>query len=399
MDLFRFIFLAGLILITSVVQGGVDAIRLKSCLFQQLFHNITVNEANVTTLRKELKVKVSEQDSDQFLKTIEEAVGANRVSLRDVPENPDEVFITNTDYLTPFKGVDEKGEEVFSGKIRIRNYFMVSKGTHVKDLKNVKNPRYSKIADGPSGVIFAKLEFKIGHPEKNTASEVADAPGVVDKPGIVLARKDIDLLLESWGSFLQNRQAVYTRGVGLKLTQKSGKSDYVNNPKELEALLQRIEKMHQYIHLGLLSGESAGDFSPASRIISKSVLTQPVANIRYQRTARKIQFHYPKPFEVQVTMDEGVRVTDFTEKKAFSNDPHHRVIELKIPTEYADRTDAELEAMGLVDLVKIRKAFTALTPVPGSMRGRGKLGPGLTHIRDGRGESAEERTRVFESEF
>ena len=49
-----------------------------------------------------------------------------------------------------------------------------------------------------------------------------------------------------------------------------------------------------------------------------------------------------------------------------------RIIELKIPEEYADKSPEELRAVGLGELADLRKLYLDLNPIEGTKREAGK---------------------------
>jgi hypothetical protein len=359
----------------AFAQAG-KKLALDACDFSLFFHKVGAR-VNVTTLRHELKAVVEDSVASNFLKRVEHIVGDDRlargarprVSLRDVPDNVSDAFVTNTDYLPVVHGVDASGKTTFSGVIRIRNYLVVPKESSVKSVDSMSKLRYSKLANGDE--LFAKLEFKIGHPELDAAGLLSDQPGVVDKPGITLARRDIDLLLKSPESFEQHRDEILERGLALRLTQKNGSAVAVNDPQELKDMIDRIGKVHR--------SEIGNEFN------------KPVVNIRYKRTARKISFKDPSrklpngeaaTFEVQLTVDEDIRLHDFETGEIVQYRPEQRIVELKIPTEYASLSNEELRRRGLGELADLREAYDQLPVAEGTERNRGKRSTGQGLLRE-----------------
>jgi hypothetical protein len=281
------------------------------------------------------------------------------MSLRDQPDNGREKFVTDTDYFPVIRGIGPDGHRVFSGVIRIRNYRIVPLRTRVSDLDRRDAPIFPlvRLADGEDE--FARLEFKVGHPGMDPVGLFRDVDGVVDKPGVVMSRSDIDLLFASPESYRKNAGKVIDRAIALRKTDRSGNAQPVNNPDEVRGIVARVGELER---------------SPIGQGIRR-----PALNIRYVRTARKIVFPSPlagpkgpPTFEAQITVDQDIRMKDYLTGAKAAFRPGDRVIELKIPTEYADLSDAELNQLGLGDLAAIRRAYQALEPAPGTRRNSGK---------------------------
>jgi len=334
-------------------EQALPLIEVCQRIFIATFHHIGKSEASVTTQRRERRVAVHQPDAEIFLKRVEQILGPGRTELRDVPESREDMFITNTDYLRTIVATGSKHEELNRARIRIRNYFVVPQGTTSEALAAMPTSdlRYSKIADGEG--VFAKLEFKVGSPDPETQ---IDIEGVVNKPGITLLRSDIDLLLLSPESFRENREAVLERAKSLTLT-KNGIKAFVNNPEETQELFTRIGRLHE-------QGWQADALHPQS-------------NVRYRRQAYRMFFQIPddlpgRKFEVQLTFDEDIRQTYLRSGNVDRYDPGDRVIELKIPVEYAGLSDAKLKELGLSELADLRSAYEGLNPLPETERESGK---------------------------
>ncbi len=348
------------------VSAGAAEVRLPACDFSRLLHGIS-KVKNTTTLRKEVKVVVPDTSATTFLNQVEgilkkrtrPGVAPRTIALRDEPKDPTTKFVTNTDYFPVFRGVGAKNERIFSGVIRIRNYRIAPRKTKPVAFDQAGPSAFPlvRLADGEDEL--ARLEFKVGHPGMDLNGLFQDVDGVVDKPGVLMKRADINTLFRSQASFDKNRGEIEARTEALLRTDSAGKSRRVNNAAEVSALLDRIGEMHR-------SGLTEHIDSPA-------------VNVRYVRTARKIVFTSPlaRPgdpptFEVQITMDKDVRMKDYATGMISSFPPSDRVIELKIPTDYADLSDAELDNLGLSDLSALRRTYEALSPAPDTRRNSGK---------------------------
>jgi len=343
---------------------------MPSCDFKRLFHKL-VRNASTTTLRKELKVTVSETGAQEFIHEVEKILKDDkqtnpklkRMVFREAPESPDEVFFTQTEYLPKFQGLDPQGKPQFNGIIRIRNYLIAPAGTSSREVAESKTLKPQPLADTPGD--FAKLEFKMGHVEPNSEGIEQEMTGVVKKPTITLERKDIALLLQDLRTYEANKEAIFERAKGLTLTTPNKKIT-VNNSEELRAIIERIGEIHR-------TGFSLERLAPAYQTL-------------YQRTARKISFEtpkeniakgMPKDFEVHITVDRDVRVTQMEGDTRSSLPENERIVELKIPIAYAELADDVLIQMGLSDLAQIRALYQSLPPQPGTERGQGKRS--LTH--------------------
>jgi len=333
-------------------ERALPIIEICQRIFIATFHHIQMSEASVTTSRKERRVAVHRADAEYFFGRALELLGQGRVHLRDVPESLEDMFITNTDYLRTIIGTGSRNEELNRARIRIRNYFVVPEGTTSEQLAGMaaSDLKYSKIADGPG--VYAKLEFKVGRPDPETNS---DLDGVVDKPGITLLREDIDLLLLSPESFRMHREAVVARAKEVKLT-KGETTELVNSPRDVDEMIVRIGWLHEQGW--------------------QTDVLHPQTNVRYRRKAFRMFFPVPdqagKFFEVQMTFDEDIRQTYLRSGNVDRYDPEDRVIELKIPVEYASLSDSKLKELGLGELAEIRAEYEDLEPLPGTERNSGK---------------------------
>jgi hypothetical protein len=320
-------------------------IRLGVDDFSRIFHGILAH-ASVTSLRQELKTVVLSADGADFLERTKAKSGL-RISLRDTPEEPGSEFVTNTDYLPSVQGRDATGHQTFGGVIRIRDYFIVPRGTLVQQLRQLLNLPRSRIAEGDAD--YAKLEFKIGHPDDENPGQ--DLDGVVDKPGLVLEKADIAALFSSRESFEAARTGVAARAKALRL-----KGQLVNSDEEVDEVLARIALLHE---------KAAGTL-------------KPVWNIRYRREAYRIVFEDSKgqPVEIQLTFDRNIEVTDLATGERFPYGLGEEVIELKIPLAYARLSDQALGDLGLGELAELRADYFALKEAPGTRRGSGKRARG-----------------------
>lgn len=356
-----------IVLVWATASHAVDKINLDPCAFAKIFHHIN-SEISTTTLRKELKVTVTDSDVAKFLQQIEQIVGDHlvteekdkRVKFREAPSDPNNYYFTQTDYLPVVKAVSAKNGEIYKAYIRLRRYFEVPKGTKTNNFLDAPTTKVQKLADQPGE--YVKLEFKVGHPESShELGESKDMVGVVDKPGITLERKDADALFESKDSYLNSKAAIAQRAKGLTLTGSSGKTKTVNKETDVDTLIERIGLLHD-------AGLAPQSLKPHHETV-------------YQRTARVVRFKHPPQmieqglsgeFEVQVTVDADILVKEHATNSMFPFKPNDRVVELKIPTAYANVPDAELEAMGLGQLAQLRNTYLNFDPVQGTLPGRGK---------------------------
>jgi hypothetical protein len=328
-----------------------DGLTLSAAEFAAIFHDVKA-EATVTSLRLELKGAFDARRARDFVRLVLDRMG-ERASVRDVPSDPSLEYVTNTDILRPFKGIDPEWDEtVYSGLVRIRDYYVVPKGTPVATLRGATGLVRSRIVDAPGA--FAKLEFKVGHPnEPGPDGELSQMDGVVDKPGVVLDRADIDRLFASPGSFARFRDEILDRGRSLTS---------VNSQAELETMIERIGRLHEAL---------------PSRL-------QPWMNVRYRREAYRLRFPNPeggRDIEAQLTIDRDIEVTLLEDGTRYAYPPDEIVVELKIPVKYATMSDRELERLGLGELAEIRSRYQRMQPAPGTDKGVGKRARGTLEIR------------------
>lgn len=344
-----------------------DKIVLPACGYAEIFHKMNLN-VSTTTLRKEYKVTVHESEAEQFISDIENILGDHnqpvekfkRLKHRERPDHPDEVFATKTDYFPVFKGLSDAGSEIYKTYIRMRQYFVIPKGTRTADLKNTANRKTQPLVDQEGE--YVKLEFKVGHPEQDhDLGESKDMVGVVDKPGIVILRKDADLLFSSKEAFEKNRAQIAKSAKQLTVTKKTGETKAANREADVDILIERIGKIHE-------------------ALVPGSVLS-PHHETVYQRQARTVVFEHPPEmieqgmkgtFEVQITIDADIQVNEYATQDTHNFREYDRVVELKIPTAYANVPDSELIGMGLGELARIRAEYLDLTPQHGTLPGRGK---------------------------
>jgi|GEM_PF-5946353 len=338
--------------------------RLCHDAFAQVFHGITKGRVSVTTLRHENRVVTHKTDADAFLAGIRHILGDDvqtdpdkmRLNLRDVPDSDELKFITTSDYLRNVIGVDSRGNEIHRTRIRRRKYIVVDKGMTVDMLATIpaQNLNYAKLADGKGP--FSKLEFKVGYPVETPTGELADKPGVVEKPGIVMADEDIDLLLSNPEAYRANRAEITERAKALVVTKK-GNALPVNHPDDVDEMIKRIGWLHE-------------------QKWSDDAL-QPQSNMKYVRNAHKVLFPVPgnnegKTFEVQITFDEDMVQTYLASGNVDRSVQGDTVVELKIPIEYSDLSDEQLGSMGLSELAKLRASYMAMPAVPDTEREVGK---------------------------
>ena len=324
-----------------------------ACDFKRLFHKLATR-VNTTTLRKELKIVVTEAEAKRLVESIEKILGDDkqsepnkkRMSFREKPESPEEIYFTQTEYLPKFQGMDENNRALYNAVIRIRQYIVAPKAATSEEVAANANPNLQKMADAPG--VYAKLEIKMGHTEPNAEGVETEVPGVVEKPTLTLLLSDINLLLKDLPTYEKNKAAILERARSLALTQNNHTS-IVNDPIELDEMVKRIGEIHR-------AGFSNERLAPAYQTL-------------YQRTARKIKFDN---FEVQLTIDRDVRAKryDATESAGLPQD--QRIVELKIPVAFAELSDQELTDRGLSELAQIRALYNNLPPQAGTERGQGK---------------------------
>lgn len=359
-------------LLFSVAAAGADFAgeralpvhKLCHDAFAQVFHGISKERVSVTTLRHENRVVTHKPDADAFLASVRHILGDDvqtdpdkmRLNLRDVPDSDELKFITTSDYLRNVIGVDAEGKEVHRTRIRRRKYIIVEKGMTVDLLATIppQNLNYAKLADGEGP--FSKLEFKVGYPVETPTGELVDKPGVVEKPGIVMADADIDLLLSNPEAYRAHRAEITEKTKAFTVTKK-GQSLPVNHPDDVEEMIKRIGWLHE---------QKWGDDA-----------LQPQSNMKYVRNAYKVSFPIPgntegKTFEVQITFDEDMVQTYLASGNIDRSVPGDTVVELKIPIEYSDLSDKQLGKMGLGELAKLRAQYMAMPAVPDTQRERGK---------------------------
>lgn len=352
----------------------LKSVNMHRCLFDAIFQNIG-GKPDLTALRMELKAVVSKDTANGLLNHAHKIVGQQRITLRDVPKDPTLEFVTSTNYFRSVRGKN-MGDPThgFKGVIRVREYIVVPKGTAVESLTESqlkKLPRV-KLADGRDH--FVKVEFKIGHPEPDASGKLTLQPGVVDKPGIVLSKRDVALLFSTTNTkatFDANWEAVLARGKKLQITGRDGIARPVNDYEELRSLIQRIGLLHE--------------------VDTNQNFIKPVMNVRYKREARKIRFDHPtrkrsdgspESFDVQLTIDRDIEVTDLIRGEKVSYSDADRVIEFKLPIEFSNMSDAELRKVGLHDLADLRKAYLELPIQPETKRNSGKRARGVRMLEE-----------------
>jgi hypothetical protein len=131
----------------------------------------------------------------------------------------------------------------------------------------------------------------------------------------------------------------------------------VNHPEDVEEVIKRIGWLHE---------QKWGDDA-----------LQPQSNMKYVRNAHKVLFPVPgntegKTFEVQITFDEDMVQTYLTSGNVDRSIVGDTVVELKIPIEYSDLSDEQLNQMGLSELAKLRTQYFAMPEVPDTQREKGK---------------------------
>lgn len=331
--------------------------------YRAIFHKISPSQGSINKTRKELRVAVTSAQAEGFFADAKKILGDDartgegqekRLQLRDKPEDPGTMFITDSDYLPTFKGMETDGTESHKARIRIRSYWIVPVGTSVAEAKKYPS-KYgrAKIADGDG--VFVKLEFKVGKPSEETETTISrDIEGVVEKPSLTLLESDVDLLLKDVESFKANLKMVSGRAKEVKLTSKDGTSVVVNDPKEVDAMFARIGVLHE-------QGWEAKKLHPQT-------------NMSYVREAFRVFFQTKdgKVLEVQITLDRDIHQTYIRSGVEEKYAPDDRVIELKIPEFYADMSTETLTKEGLGELAELKEKYLALTPLEGTKRDGGK---------------------------
>ncbi len=348
---------------TPQPRGLSSHVEICADLFAHLFHNVSRTN-NTTTLRKELKVVVTKPIADQFFadvgRILETGPSGSIIELRDVLLDPNRYAVTHTDYLPPFVGMRD-GKKIFKAQIRLRRYLLVPNEVRVADIDSPQSFTNVRLTDTEGN--FVRLEFKVGHPEMGTDGKLKEMDSVVDKPGLIIDRDDVNLLAASPENFRAHRDNVAARTKALTITRR-GRKVPVNVPEEVDAILDRLGQMH-----------TAG--------YTQDLV--PEMNVSYARTGFRITFPYPeslqpprppeappKTFEVQITVDKHVNITDFADGSKMRLLPTDRVVEMKIPVDFATKTNEELMALGLVELAQIRQTYNDLPPREGTRRGSGK---------------------------
>ena len=361
------------IFLSAPCWGATGELSFTDCIFAEIFHKLSVTES-VTSLRQELKRVVPDTEAARFIEWLSDHYNQNgqtKVSVRDLPPSPNEEFVTETAYLPVMKGVRGLGKNrsnVFSGVIRIRKYQIVEKGTPVLQVMDETGSRvaadFSKLAEGGKNTIFAKLELKVGHPETGADGIFQDALGIVDKPGVVLAEKDIALLFKDRATYEANRPRVERWGKRLRLIRGDGKKVVVNDPTELVTMLDRI---------GLLHEEAGPDAN-----------LNPVSTVHYKRVARKVDLKSKdgRSYSAQVTVDDQIVFTDLITQERVGYKPGERVVELKIPAEFANQTPDQLVETGHVELADLVRTYLAMTLAPGTQAMQGKRSRGMGLLQE-----------------
>jgi len=349
----------------------VDRIVLPQKRYCEVFHKL-VTQVTTTTRRLEERLVVLPEQVQQFVDRVEQILGdepltdpkLKRLQFREKPESDDEMFITDTDYFPVVKGAiqTEKGtEEANKAYIRMRRYFRVPKGTStVEILKHPQRYEQQKLVDQPGPHI--KLEFKVGAPQLDLETGIIrDRERVVDKPGFVASRSDVDELFGNKGSFIEHKGSVLERAKSLTHTSgKVAETKPINKQALLETMVDRIGLLHESI--------PDGSLKPHHRSI-------------YQRTAYVVVFEHPPEmmeqglkgkFEIQFTIDKDVLIHFYETGETLPFEPNDRVLELKIPTEYASLSESELTQMGLGELAQIRTAYQSLDPRSNTKPNKGK---------------------------
>lgn len=342
---------------------ALERMLLPSCKLSEVLHSIVLT-AGTPVLSKGLKITTNASEWDK----LEKFIGSrfpDQASVRDAPRASDAELVATTDYLPAFRGIDESGKRVLSGLLCIRNDFQVKKGTSVSSIHAIDPKQYVPLADSKNGTLFSRLELKVRHAREAPDGLLADGEGTVEKPGVVLPRGDIELLLADRQSFLEHRERILREGMELTLTG-AGRGTKINNPVELRKMIDRIGLMHEHPDLSL-------------------GITAPELNIKYKRVAQRIAFSVPQQnlpqgvpskFEFQLTVDRDIQITDLKENRAASYAPDERVVALKIPAEIAKLLETldqdALAKIGLADAAELYELYRSLSKVKGTKRNSGK---------------------------
>ncbi len=317
-------------------QAKPAKVKLKSDSFEATARNVAQSGGNTTSLRRETKWVVDEKNADHMLNQLRDRFG-ERLTLRDVPKDG-KLNITETDYLPTFElppapsGTAPKNTTKRKAKIRIRRY-----GTATEESSPHSG---SAMETDPAFKDTSKLEFKIDH---------ATEKDVVLKPSVVMKNADIELLFKNPASFAANREAITARSIE-------------KNPPELvKEMIAGIEALHQQVPPDTL---------------------QKALNIRYSRSAYQVSLKDmsqspPKKVDVQITFDRDIQYRDPAKPGSAPStgryEPHHRVVEVKIPIEYAKLSDEECARI-LPELLEIRKSLGTLQQIQEIPQGTGKSG-------------------------
>jgi hypothetical protein len=353
--------------ISETHQPRPEIYRIPQAAFDSIFEDVGVT-IDPTTRRIEQRRTVIDVKTDKFIAKLQEEFGG-RMSMRDKPG-----AATSTDYLVKFRSTDASGTGLRAAKIRLRAYKNLKDGQTAFTIDDDPHPDYVKLVNAPPEQVFTKFEFKVQDPADKRQ---------VDKPGIIMARSDIDLLLANKQSYELNKEQVVQRAKALAAEKKSpdGKVSNApaNDPRDVDDMVSRIRKI--YDTLG-----SAESLAPTSRVT-------------YERVAYVIQFPIsPKSgkeavtsIPVQMTIDKNILYRDLQTGKSVSFSPDNRVIEVKIPTEWynklekiralpKDQRKQALDDSGLKELNEFVKSYQSLEIVPGSEPDRGKAAQAASQI-------------------
>lgn len=249
---------------------------------------------DTTSLRQEVKFVVETSDLQKQLDSLQKIFGKHMKNRDKAPEGI--LNITSTLYLTVAKYKTLRGEEK-SAKVRFRKYY--TREAHDTAWKNLK------VADELADKSW--LELKIQHP---------DYPNVVTKPRLLALDRDIRHFVTD--SFFQHKEQLKQRLLQLN----PGKEEEVNNA------LAFMTELYS---------------NPRRRVENLYAKTE------YERVSWSIKLpsstNPEKTIDVQITLDENVRLTRLADKAKFNvYAPSETVIEVKVPVSYSALSAKDIEA-------------------------------------------------------
>lgn len=289
--------------------------------------------SNTTTLRQEKKWVIDANELTSFERFLEERY-AGTLRLRDRPKEGT-VNVTTTDYTRDIVvGYNSDGS---SNKVKIRLRKYASKPLGEGD---------DSIHITEQFLHRSKLELKARHPSLD---------GVVFKPGVVMDDDDIKTILDSRQSFYENADRIKDKTKILTVSKSDGTQVLLNkSPEEVEELFEAIRNFHE-------------DAAQWNRWGSNPEGLKRVSNVQYQRKAFELYFTDPtnsdQKISVQITIDSDVKFRDPASKMILASYPDSwRVVEMKMPLEYAQMSDSDLK-IKIPALYELRKRASSMKQV------------------------------------